>query len=98
MDPGNKGGRSESFIGAWLESRGVRGDMRIHTKTGMLSRNPQISLGADGDPDLYQPAQVLKSLDESLTDCGPTTWISIMRTAIMNSSPSARSSKRSTAR
>lgn len=33
--PGNKGGESETIIGAWLESRGVRADMRIATKTGM---------------------------------------------------------------
>jgi aryl-alcohol dehydrogenase-like predicted oxidoreductase len=33
--PGNKGGESETIIGAWLESRGVRKDMRIGTKTGM---------------------------------------------------------------
>ena len=32
--PGNKGGESESIIGAWLESRGVRKDMRIASKTG----------------------------------------------------------------
>lgn len=33
--PGNKGGESETIIGEWLESRGVRKDMRIATKTGM---------------------------------------------------------------
>ena len=33
--PGNKGGESETIIGEWLESRGVRKDMRIGTKTGM---------------------------------------------------------------
>jgi aryl-alcohol dehydrogenase-like predicted oxidoreductase len=33
--PGNKGGESEAIIGAWMESRGVRKDMRIATKTGM---------------------------------------------------------------
>jgi aryl-alcohol dehydrogenase-like predicted oxidoreductase len=33
--PGNKGGESETIIGAWLASRGVRPDMRIATKTGM---------------------------------------------------------------
>lgn len=33
--PGHKGGESETVIGAWLESRGVRADMRIGTKTGM---------------------------------------------------------------
>lgn len=33
--PGNKGGESETIIGEWMESRGVRKDMRIATKTGM---------------------------------------------------------------
>ena len=33
--PGNKGGESETIIGAWLESRGVRAEMRIGSKTGM---------------------------------------------------------------
>jgi aryl-alcohol dehydrogenase-like predicted oxidoreductase len=64
--PGHKGGESESFIGKWLESRGVRADMRLHTKTGMLTRKIPVQIGADGDPDLYQPAQVLESLDASL--------------------------------
>lgn len=64
--PGHVGGESESFIGRWLESRGVRGEMRIHTKTGMLPRNGQHSFGSDGDPALYHPAEVLISLDNSL--------------------------------
>jgi aryl-alcohol dehydrogenase-like predicted oxidoreductase len=64
--PGHKGGESESFIGRWLESRGVRAEMRIHTKTGMLTRKVPVQIGADGDPDLFQPAEVLKSLDASL--------------------------------
>ena len=63
---GHKGGESESFIGTWLESRGVRGEMRIHTKTGMLPRKGGAQLGGAGDPDLYQPAEVLESLDASL--------------------------------
>src|SRR5690349_14759945 len=33
--PGNQGGESETIIGAWMESRGVRGEMRVATKTGM---------------------------------------------------------------
>jgi aryl-alcohol dehydrogenase-like predicted oxidoreductase len=33
--PGNKGGESETIIGEWLESRDVRKEMRIGTKTGM---------------------------------------------------------------
>ena len=53
--PGNKGGESEALIGQWLESRGVRKDMLIHTKTGMM-----------GGKELYEPARVLQSLDESL--------------------------------
>ncbi len=53
--PGHKGGESETVIGAWLASRGVRTQMRIHTKTGML-----------GGAELYEPARVLKSLDRSL--------------------------------
>jgi aryl-alcohol dehydrogenase-like predicted oxidoreductase len=40
--------------------------MRIHTKTGMLTRKVPVQIGADGDPDLYQPGQVLESLDASL--------------------------------
>jgi len=33
--PGNKGGESETIIGEWMESRGVRKDMKIATQTGM---------------------------------------------------------------
>ena len=64
--PGHKGGESESFLGQWLESRGVRKDMRVHTKTGMLTRKIPVQIGAEGDPDLYRPEEVLKSLDASL--------------------------------
>ncbi len=53
--PGHKGGESESVIGAWLASRGVRDAMRIHTKTGML-----------GAAELYEPSRVLQSLNASL--------------------------------
>ena len=53
--PGHNGGESETLIGQWLESRGVRADMLIHTKTGML-----------GGKELYEPARVLRSLDASL--------------------------------
>ncbi len=53
--PGNKGGDSETLIGQWLETRGVRREMLIHTKTGMW-----------GGPELYEPARVLQSLDASL--------------------------------
>ena len=65
--PGHVGGESESFIGEWLESRGVRRHMRIHTKTGMLPRGGgQHTFGADGDPTLDRPEEVLVSLDASL--------------------------------
>ncbi|MXO59676.1 aldo/keto reductase [Altererythrobacter salegens] len=64
--PEHKGGESESFIGQWLACRGVRGDMKIHTKTGMLSRKVPIQIGSDGDPTLYEPDEVLRSLDASL--------------------------------
>ncbi|MFN6934449.1 MAG: aldo/keto reductase, partial [Tsuneonella sp.] len=53
--PGHKGGESEAEIGRWLASRGVRDEMRIHTKTGML-----------GGSELYEPATVLRSLELSL--------------------------------
>lgn len=53
--PGHRGGESETVIGKWLSSRGVRDDMRIHTKTGML-----------GGSELYEPARILQSLDASL--------------------------------
>lgn len=53
--PGHKGGESETVLGEWLERSGVRADMRIHTKTGML-----------GGSELYDPARVLQSLDASL--------------------------------
>lgn len=52
--PGHKGGESETVLGEWLASRGVRNDMRIHTKTGML-----------GGAELYEPATVIRSLDAS---------------------------------
>ena len=53
--PGHKGGESETVLGEWLASRGVRDDMRLHTKTGML-----------GGKELYDPARVLGSLQASL--------------------------------
>ena len=53
--PGHKGGESETLIGQWLESRAVRADMLIHTKTGMM-----------GGKELYEPDRVLRSLDASL--------------------------------
>lgn len=53
--PGNKGGESEAIIGAWQESRGVRGQLRIGTKTGM-----------GGPPGALKPEAVAKALDASL--------------------------------
>jgi aryl-alcohol dehydrogenase-like predicted oxidoreductase len=53
--PGNKGGESETVLGAWLESRGVRADMRIATKTGM-----------GGPPFALKPENVEKALAGSL--------------------------------
>jgi len=64
--PGHVGGESERFLGEWLESRGVRAEMRIHTKTGMLSRKGPAQIGGPGDPDLYRPDEVLISLAASL--------------------------------
>lgn len=53
--PGHKGGESETVIGEWLESRGLRSDMRIHTKTNMY-----------GKPGLSAPEPVARALDASL--------------------------------
>lgn len=36
--PGHKGGESETVIGAWMKDRGVRKDMRIATKTGVMGK------------------------------------------------------------
>ena len=57
--PGHKGGESEAVIGEWLTSRGVRADMRIHTKTGMLAPG-------GGDPALFAPERIADSLQKSL--------------------------------
>jgi aryl-alcohol dehydrogenase-like predicted oxidoreductase len=53
--PGNKGGESETIIGAWLDSRGVRSDLRIATKTGM-----------GGTPGGLAPDKVAAALEGSL--------------------------------
>lgn len=53
--PGNKGGESEAIIGEWLESRGVRPEMRIGTKTGQ-----------GGPPGALQPEAVAAALEGSL--------------------------------
>ena len=64
--PGHQGGESETFLGRWLASRGVRSEMRIHTKTGMLTKTRPSSPGNMGDPSLYDPDEVLRALDRSL--------------------------------
>lgn len=61
--PGHEGGESERFIGRWMASRGVRKDMRVHTKTGMLSARGS---GTTGDPSLYEPQAVMEHLTASL--------------------------------
>ena len=53
--PGNKGGESEAIIGAWMESRGVRKDMLVATKTGMWGRAGDLA-----------PDKVADALDQSL--------------------------------
>jgi len=53
--PGHVGGESETVIGKWLKSRGVRADMRIGTKTGMA-----------GDPGDLEPRKVGEELEKSL--------------------------------
>lgn len=53
--PGNQGGESEAIIGLWQESRGVRGELRIGTKTGM-----------GGHPGALEPETVTKALEASL--------------------------------
>ncbi len=64
--PGHVGGESETYLGKWLTSRGVRKDMRLHTKTGMLSAKKPSGPGDMGDPGLYEPEKVLEHLDASL--------------------------------
>lgn len=64
--PGHVGGESERVIGNWLKARGVRRDMRIHTKCGMLSDGIVQPLGSSGDPELFHPTKVLELLSASL--------------------------------
>ena len=52
---GHVGGESETVLGQWLEARGVRGEMRIATKTGMF-----------GKPGDLAPEKVAEELDKSL--------------------------------
>ena len=53
--PGHQGGESEAVIGKWMEARGVRAEMKIATKTGMM--------GNAGD---LKPDKVAEELDKSL--------------------------------
>ena len=53
--PGNKGGESETLLGEWMESRGVRSEMRIATKTGM-----------GGTPGSLRPEAVERAMAASL--------------------------------
>jgi aryl-alcohol dehydrogenase-like predicted oxidoreductase len=53
--PGHVGGESETVIGKWLKSRGIRADMRIATKTGMF-----------GKPGDLEPAKMAEELEKSL--------------------------------
>ena len=57
-----KGDDGFAVLDAFYEA----GGMRIHTKTGMLSRKVPIQIGSDGDPTLYEPDEVLASLGASL--------------------------------
>lgn len=53
--PGNRGGESETIIGEWQESRGIRREVLIGTKTGM-----------GGSPGALKPEMVAKALEASL--------------------------------
>ncbi|GAB5487547.1 MAG: aldo/keto reductase [Parasphingorhabdus sp.] len=53
--PGHVGGESESYIGNWLSSRGIRPHMKIHTKVGNLPEHNR-----------YDLRTVTKAIDRSL--------------------------------
>lgn len=59
--PGHVGGESETVIGKWLASRGVRPEMRIATKTGMFGKPGDLAA-----PKVTE--ELLKSLDRLQTD------------------------------
>jgi aryl-alcohol dehydrogenase-like predicted oxidoreductase len=59
--PGHVGGESETVIGKWLASRGVRGEMRIATKTGMFGKPGDLA------PDKIAE-ELAKSLERLQTD------------------------------
>jgi aryl-alcohol dehydrogenase-like predicted oxidoreductase len=53
--PGHTGGESETVIGAWMKERGVRREMRIATKTGVM-----------GQPGDLKPEKLRAALQGSL--------------------------------
>ncbi len=53
--PGHVGGESEAVIGKWLERTGVRAEMRVATKTGMM-----------GQPGDLAPEKIAAELEKSL--------------------------------
>ena len=59
--PGHVGGESETVIGQWLASRGVRADMRIATKTGMFGKPGDLAPQKVAD-------ELAKSLERLRTD------------------------------
>jgi aryl-alcohol dehydrogenase-like predicted oxidoreductase len=59
--PGHVGGESETVIGKWLASRGVRSEMRIATKTGMFGKPGDLAPGKVAD-------ELHKSLERLQTD------------------------------
>ncbi|MGV3555219.1 MAG: aldo/keto reductase [Croceibacterium sp.] len=59
--PGHVGGESETVIGKWLASRGVRADMRIATKTGMFGKPGDLAPQKVAD-------ELAKSLERLQTD------------------------------
>lgn len=63
--PGNKGGESETILGEWMKSRGVRADMKIATKTGM-----------GGTPGAYGPEKVAAACAGSLERLR-TDWVDL---------------------
>jgi aryl-alcohol dehydrogenase-like predicted oxidoreductase len=55
--PGNKGGESETIIGAWIKSRGKRDKVKVHTKVGMM-------------PGGLKPERITEACDASLARLG----------------------------
>jgi len=57
--PGHSGGESEEIIGAWMRARGIRDELVIATKVGMLEGHGGLS-----------PAAIRTQIDASLTRLG----------------------------